>query len=107
VLAEANEILMLLESTDATLSHWLRAKIKAASVGRKPLFYPRSANTLCVTAGAPARIVIRTTQDRAADARWHGEHRDHLGRDLGDDFRPARPRAPVQATELRTGSMTG
>jgi hypothetical protein len=40
VLAEVNEILMLLEDPDATLSHWLRAKIMAASVDRKPLFYP-------------------------------------------------------------------
>jgi hypothetical protein len=40
VLAEVNEIFMLLEGTDAILSHWLRAKIMAASVARKPLFYP-------------------------------------------------------------------
>ncbi len=40
VLAEVNEILMLLEDSDANLADWLRAKITAASVERKPLFYP-------------------------------------------------------------------
>ena len=40
VLAELNEILMLLEDTEADLSEWLRAKVMAASVDRKPLFYP-------------------------------------------------------------------
>ncbi len=40
VLAEVNEILMLLEDPDANLGDWLRAKIVAATVDRKPLFYP-------------------------------------------------------------------
>jgi restriction system protein len=40
VLAEINEILMLLEDPEANLADWLRAKITAASVERKPLFYP-------------------------------------------------------------------
>lgn len=40
VLAEVNEIIMLLEDPDATRCDWLRAKITAASVDRKPLFYP-------------------------------------------------------------------
>jgi restriction system protein len=40
VLAEVNEIMMLLEDPEANLGEWLRAKITAASVERKPLFYP-------------------------------------------------------------------
>lgn len=40
VLAEVTEIIMLLEDPEANLSEWLRAKITAASVERKPLFYP-------------------------------------------------------------------
>ncbi len=40
VLAEVNEILMLLEDPDANLGDWLRSKIMAATVDRKPLFYP-------------------------------------------------------------------
>jgi restriction system protein len=40
VLAELNEIVMLLEDTEANLGEWLRAKVMAASVERKPLFYP-------------------------------------------------------------------
>jgi len=33
-------MLMLLENPDASLADWLRAKIMAATVDRKPLFYP-------------------------------------------------------------------
>ena len=40
VLAELNEIVMLLEDAEASLAEWLRAKVMAASVDRKPLFYP-------------------------------------------------------------------
>jgi len=40
VLSEVGEILMLLEDPDANLGDWLRAKIMAATVERKPLFYP-------------------------------------------------------------------
>ena len=40
VLAEVNELLMLLEDPDASLADWLRAKVIAASVERKPLSYP-------------------------------------------------------------------
>jgi hypothetical protein len=40
VLAEVNEILMLLEDPEANLADWLRAKIMAATVDREPLFYP-------------------------------------------------------------------
>ena len=40
VLAEVNEILMLLEDPDATLSDWPREEIMAASVNRKPQFHP-------------------------------------------------------------------
>lgn len=40
VLAEVSEIIMLLEDPGANLAEWLRAKITAASVERKPLFYP-------------------------------------------------------------------
>ena len=40
VLAEVNEIVLLLEDPDANLAEWLRAKIMAASVERKPLSYP-------------------------------------------------------------------
>jgi len=40
VLAEVNEIVMLLEDPDASLAEWLRAKVMAASVERKPLSYP-------------------------------------------------------------------
>lgn len=40
VLAEVNEILMLLEDPDASLGDWLRSKIMAATVDRKPPFYP-------------------------------------------------------------------
>jgi restriction system protein len=40
VLAELNEIVMLLEDAEASLAEWLRAKVMAASVERKPLFYP-------------------------------------------------------------------
>lgn len=40
VLAEVSEILWLLENPDASLKDWLQAKIIAAKVERKPLFYP-------------------------------------------------------------------
>jgi len=40
VLAEVNEILMLLEDPDANLGDWLRSKMMAATVDRQPLFYP-------------------------------------------------------------------
>jgi restriction system protein len=40
VLAEVNEMVLLLEDPDASLGDWLRAKIMAASVERKPLSYP-------------------------------------------------------------------
>lgn len=40
MLAEVNEILMLLEDPEANLADWLRAKIMAATVDREPLFYP-------------------------------------------------------------------
>lgn len=40
VLAELNEIVMMLEDAEASLADWLRAKVMAASVERKPLFYP-------------------------------------------------------------------
>jgi hypothetical protein len=40
VLAEVNEILMLLEDPDANLGGWLRSKIMAATVDRQPLSYP-------------------------------------------------------------------
>lgn len=40
VLAEIDEIVMLLEDPEADLAEWLRAKVTAASVERKPLYYP-------------------------------------------------------------------
>ena len=40
VLAEVHELLMLLEDPDASMSNWLRAKIRAASLDRMPLFRP-------------------------------------------------------------------
>jgi restriction system protein len=40
VLAEVNELLMLLERSDASVSDWLRAKIMAAAIDRKPLHRP-------------------------------------------------------------------
>lgn len=40
VLAEVNELLMLLENPDANLGDWLRSKVVAATVDRNPLFYP-------------------------------------------------------------------
>lgn len=40
VLAEVNELLMLLEDPDANVAAWLRAKIMAAAIDRKPLFRP-------------------------------------------------------------------
>ncbi len=40
VLAEVNELLMLLENPDASLADWLRQKATAAVIDRKPLFRP-------------------------------------------------------------------
>ncbi len=40
ILAEVPELLMLLEQPNANVSAWLKAKLLAASVDRKPLFYP-------------------------------------------------------------------
>jgi restriction system protein len=38
VLAEVNELLMLLEEPEASIADWLRAKIMAAAIDRKPLY---------------------------------------------------------------------
>jgi restriction system protein len=77
VLAEVNEILMLLENPDASLAEWLRAKVITASVERKPLSYPalrpRSALSLFAALRAsqvprgdrrspPSRIMTRATR---------------------------------------------
>jgi hypothetical protein len=40
VLAEVHELLMLLEDPAASVSDWLRVKVVAAKVDRKPLFMP-------------------------------------------------------------------
>ena len=43
VLAEVQELLLLLEVPDASLREWVAAKMLAASVDRQPLFRPRAA----------------------------------------------------------------
>jgi restriction endonuclease Mrr len=40
MLAEIHELLMLLEEPNSNVASWLKAKLFAASVDRKPLFYP-------------------------------------------------------------------
>ena len=51
MLAEVNEILMLLENPNVCLRTWLSAKLLAASINRQPLFRP-SASALTVAASA-------------------------------------------------------
>jgi len=45
VLAEVQELLLLLEEPEASLGAWLRAKVRAATVDQRPLFWQALENT--------------------------------------------------------------